>query len=99
MAEEADVAYHFIINFVGVAEFTTLMIYSNILSWSIIKRKTLDTWRQRPHWTQVGTRTCGWAIGGGKYRINWHSGPEAPTVLDIAASEEVDDEDERSRYQ
>ena len=37
---------------------------------------------------------CGWTIEEGKYVINWYSGPEAPSLLDVTAAEVVD-EDER----
>ena len=36
---------------------------------------------------------CGCAIESGKYRINWNSGPEAITVVDVVATEEVYDEE------
>ena len=36
---------------------------------------------------------CGWAIEGGKYRINWYSGPEALTVVDVTITEELDEDE------
>ena len=40
---------------------------------------------------------CGWVIEGGKYRINWYTGPEALTVLDVTITEELD-EDEKHMF-